>query len=382
VTSIGNYAFQNCTKLVSVALPLGTTSVGVSAFQDCTGLVSILIPPSVTEILDSAFFGCANLKSIALPSGLSSISKRAFAGCKSLSSAVLPNKLVTIDDYAFYRCSSLASAALPPSLLFIGSYAFASCSSLSVASLISTQSIGNNAFQSTGLKEVAVPASVTSIGNYGFSDLQNLSSVSFASCSTILFGVAPFYLSASSSFCLSPACPSSGLPTCTLTPTSTPTIYPPSPSGPVLVIQCLVSQNFQYQTPTTSAIFTVRQTLLHANAAAFSGPGSETLQQVVQCAMSGRYAIKLPTVKIISLIINSNDILVLSYEVTFQVPTSSLGDTNNYFNGITKDFMEPYILGGSFVNLFNFLCGSNPVCLKDSSSTAVQFSLIASQVQL
>ena len=35
VTSIGNYAFEDCTRLTSITIPNNVTSIGYSAFYDC-----------------------------------------------------------------------------------------------------------------------------------------------------------------------------------------------------------------------------------------------------------------------------------------------------------------------------------------------------------
>jgi len=41
VTSIGNYAFYNCTGLASITIPNSITSIGQSAFNTCTSLTSV-----------------------------------------------------------------------------------------------------------------------------------------------------------------------------------------------------------------------------------------------------------------------------------------------------------------------------------------------------
>ena len=64
VTSIGNYAFEQCTGLTSITIPDGVISIGKWAFSDCTRLTSIIISDSVKNIEILAFTRCTNLKNI------------------------------------------------------------------------------------------------------------------------------------------------------------------------------------------------------------------------------------------------------------------------------------------------------------------------------
>ena len=50
VTSIGDYAFQNCSGLTNITIPDSVTSIGNNAFYYCSGLTSVTIPNSVTSI--------------------------------------------------------------------------------------------------------------------------------------------------------------------------------------------------------------------------------------------------------------------------------------------------------------------------------------------
>ena len=65
VTSMGDYAFNNCTVLTSINIPEGVTSIGgMKAFSGCTGLTSITIPESVTSIGNYVFQNCSGLTSV------------------------------------------------------------------------------------------------------------------------------------------------------------------------------------------------------------------------------------------------------------------------------------------------------------------------------
>ena len=81
VTSIGSYAFQDCSGLTSITIPNSVTSIGNSAFQDCSGLTSITIPNSVTSIGIDAFYRCSGLTSVTIPNSVTSIDGGVFSGC-------------------------------------------------------------------------------------------------------------------------------------------------------------------------------------------------------------------------------------------------------------------------------------------------------------
>ncbi len=68
-SSIGDYAFWDCTGLTSVTIPSSVTSIGNGAFEGCTGLTSVTIPSSVTSIGIHSFSGISGL-SIVLSGGI------------------------------------------------------------------------------------------------------------------------------------------------------------------------------------------------------------------------------------------------------------------------------------------------------------------------
>ena len=199
MTSIGEYAFRNCSGLTSVTIPNSVTTIGDRAFMGCSGLTSLTIPNSVTGIQSDTFSGCSgltsltigmkevwqvfsefsSLKTVTLLDGVESIGRSAFSGCSGLTSVTIPNSVTSIGDYAFKGCSNLTSLTIPNSVTSIGDYAFSGCSGLtSVTIPNSVTSIGESAFEDcSGLTSLTIPNSVTSIGEYAFKDCSGLTSV-------------------------------------------------------------------------------------------------------------------------------------------------------------------------------------------------------------
>lgn len=68
----------------SVKIPNSVTSIGRFAFDECTGLTSIVIPDSVISIGEGAFYGCTNLISVTIGNSVTSIGCQAFCNCPRL----------------------------------------------------------------------------------------------------------------------------------------------------------------------------------------------------------------------------------------------------------------------------------------------------------
>ena len=127
VTSIGAYAFQDCSRLTSVTIPNSVTSIGYGAFLGCSSLTSVTIPNSVTNIGDYAFSGCESLTSVTIPDSVTIIGSVAFSDCTSLTSVTIPDSVTSIGSAAFEGCSSLTSVTIPRSVTSIGDWAFSGC---------------------------------------------------------------------------------------------------------------------------------------------------------------------------------------------------------------------------------------------------------------
>ena len=120
VTSIGRWAFYDCSSLTSINVDKNnknySSSDGVLYNKNLTELVccpggktSVTIPDSVTSIGDGAFSGCRNLTSVTIPDSVTSIGDGAFSECRNLTSVTIPDSVTEIGWHAFEGYNSLKS---------------------------------------------------------------------------------------------------------------------------------------------------------------------------------------------------------------------------------------------------------------------------------
>lgn len=206
VTTIGNYAFYNCTELKELIIPNSITSIGentcyacyslnnlkvgnsvkvikMNAFRHCYDLINLEIGNSVKTIERYAFLGCTKLTELILPNSVTHIGESAFSGCTKITKLTFGDSITDIDDSAFMSCSGLTELVIPNSVITIKGRAFSNCHGLTKISIgNSVTTIGAHAFISCArLTEFNIPSSVTNIGEWAFAYCGNLKTISVAS---------------------------------------------------------------------------------------------------------------------------------------------------------------------------------------------------------
>lgn len=155
-------------------------TIGGASFWQCSSLISINVPDSVTSIGGDAFNNCG-ISEINIPEGITKIEANTFRGCIKLSSITIPESVTSIGSSAFAFCSGLTSITIPSKVTIIDEYAFEACDSItSIIIGASVTSIGGYAFRNCdSLTRITIPASVTSIGALAFDGCESLTSVTF-----------------------------------------------------------------------------------------------------------------------------------------------------------------------------------------------------------
>ena len=226
VTSIGNWAFRDCSSLITLNFnaancgefpdgwyghpfldcPISTINIGDSVqripanfARSRSSLTSVTIPNSVTSIGSSAFEYCSSLTSVTLPNN-ATISSNAFsrAGTKiTIDSITYCNSdTLTIGNYTFTDIGFL-TFYLNGNAYFSNKAQVYNCDKSKSGDLIipstisyngityNVTSIGSEAFRDCGsLTSVAIPNSVTLIGNSAFRDCSSLTSVNIGNSVT------------------------------------------------------------------------------------------------------------------------------------------------------------------------------------------------------
>lgn len=208
VTSIAEYAFENCTNIKSLIVPNNVTSIGFSALSGCTNLTNITLPfvgngSSKThfsylfgvdyENYSDAYYVPTSVKKVTI-TGEVAIEENAFEDCTSITTIIIGDSVTSIERGAFWGCTGLTSVTIGEGVESIGVNAFFGCMSLkNVIMGEGVTTIGGNAFRRcTSLQNINIGNSVTNIESAAFYDCENLISVTIPSSVTSIKGSA-FY---------------------------------------------------------------------------------------------------------------------------------------------------------------------------------------------
>ena len=229
VTSIGGYAFCDCSSLTSIewnakhcSIPYSNKPSSNPIFSECPQISSFTFGDSVEYIPSFLCFDMKALTSIVIPNSVTTVGEGIFYGCNALESVVLSENIIefpslqTTNTYGktiyygcFGECSSLKSISIPHSTTNIGSGAFSGCSSLVKTNY--TGSIGdwcNIKFGNSGanpicyshnlyindvkIKDLIIPNSVDSIHDYAFYNCKSITSTTIPNSVTSI-GYCAFY---------------------------------------------------------------------------------------------------------------------------------------------------------------------------------------------
>ena len=112
--------YSHAGEITALELGTGITSIGQYAFYNCSGLRgNLVIPDSVTSIGGSAFSSCGFDGTLTLSANLTSLGSEAFYNCGFTGELVIPDKLTALNSRVFSGMSGITSLVIGESVTSI-----------------------------------------------------------------------------------------------------------------------------------------------------------------------------------------------------------------------------------------------------------------------
>lgn len=179
VRDIGRYAFS-ASQLESITLPEGLETIGNSAFQSCSRLGSVVIPSTVTEIGRYAFynsFRSSGEAKVTIADAECSIGWGAFYFCK-MSAIDLGSRVTSIDQDAFASLARTDSIIVPNSCTYLAARAFCYNYNGRLKKVHLPEGLDTLRDEllhgCTGLRELVIPPTVVYIGEMALAELSHV----------------------------------------------------------------------------------------------------------------------------------------------------------------------------------------------------------------
>lgn len=184
VEYIGEGSFNNCTSLTTLNLS-NCYEIGEDAFNNCISVESLTLSTSLTTLGSFAFANCTSLKEVVIPDGVEGIDvASSFVGCTGLENFEIHNLDYDSFDGIVYSKDLSELVLFPAGKLLdtykvleqtirIGDYAFASNKYLMNIDLTNVEEIGNNSFEKANVIAVKA-ANLKYVYPQAFRDATNL----------------------------------------------------------------------------------------------------------------------------------------------------------------------------------------------------------------
>ena len=181
VSEIGYSAFYPAQyKYSTVIISEGIKTLGDYTFNNNTKLKEVYLPESLEYIGEEAFGYCENIEVINFPANLKYIGPHAFDRVDGITEVNIDGgKLEYLGNDAFFDCSNLKKVTIKGNNAEIGSYAFYNCTRVTELNLEGIKTIGSEACKNLYIKELVLPEGIEKITSYSFDSCSALEKVVF-----------------------------------------------------------------------------------------------------------------------------------------------------------------------------------------------------------